>query len=507
MALGQIPGVAATPAPRLREPFTLGIASGDPRPDGIVLWTRLAPEPLAGNGGMVALPYEVEWEMALDPAMQSVVRRGRKLATPELAHSVHVEVEGLETGRDYYYRFRVDGNLTAIGRTRTLPDPTSQGTDARIAMASCQHFQTGYYTAYKSLAAGHPDFVLFLGDYIYEYGRGRGQVPERAHVDPPEPLDLEGYRIRWAQYKLDQDLQNAHATSPFVTIWDDHEVKNDYAGNIPQPADTPNFSQRRTEAYQVFYENLPMRRRGPFDALRIYHRFRLGRLAEFSLLDTRQYRSDQPCDDGGFGNLRIDETCTERDDPNRTMLGATQRDWLLDGLRRSDTRWNFVVQQALFAEVDYNPDPALAEWEADGWDGYTADRRRILNAIQQRGKGDTVVLSGDIHSHLIADLHADPADAGQPPTSTELVVAGISSPSFGTAEEIDRTQNPHVKRVSDTNGYIMLRIEQDEIMAEVRGMENLVTGTRGKYVGPESTPYVDSRWVIEHGKPGATPDR
>jgi alkaline phosphatase D len=492
-------------APGLRDPFMLGVASGDPDHQSVVLWTRLAPEPLTPGFGMPTRPFEVSWEIAEDERMSQVVQRGTETATPELGHSVHAEPVGLRPGREYWYRFRTGDHISEIGRTRTLPEPASSPDGARFAVACCQHFQTGYYTAYRSLADARPDFVLFLGDYVYEYppdDRGRGSyLPERLHIGPPELTDLDGYRIRWSQYKADPDLRNAHAGAPFVTVWDDHEVLNDYAGLVPQPAGVPGFARRRAHAYQVFYENLPVRRRGQFTDLRIYHRFRLGDLATVNMLDTRQYRDDQPCDDGTrFGNLQVDETCGERDAPNRSMLGTAQRDWLIDGLRGSRTRWNLVAQQALFSPLDQNLDPAHGEWEIDAWDGYTAERRTILDAVSQTRVPNAVVLSGDIHSHLVADLQPEPRE-GSPVVATELVAGAISSPSFDDLTGL-MPANPHLRYTSQSNGYLWIDLDRTALTSEIHGMRNPAGSTR---VTPDSRPVVEARHVVENGRPGAQP--
>jgi alkaline phosphatase D len=471
-----------------------------------VLWTRLAPDPLTPGFGMPSRPFEVSWEIAEDERMSRVVQRGTETATPELGHSVHAEPGGLRPGREYWYRFRAGDHVSEIGRTKTLPAPGSSPDFARFAVACCQHFQTGHYTAYRSLAEARPDFVLFLGDYVYEYppdDKGRGSyLPERLHIGPAEPADLDGYRIRWSQYKADPDLRNAHACAPFVTVWDDHEVLNDYAALVPQPTSVPGFAQRRAHAYQVFYENLPVRRRGPVTDLRIYHRFQLGDLATVNMLDTRQYRDDQPCDDGTrFGNLQVDETCLERDDPNRSMLGAAQRDWLVDGLRGSRTGWNLIAQQALFSPLDQNVDPAKGEWEIDGWDGYTAERRTILDTIRGAQVSNPVVLSGDIHSHLVADLTSGPPGVETSPVATELVAGAISSPSFDDLTEFFPA-NPHITYTSQSNGYLWIDLDRTALTSEIHGMRNPAGSPR---VTPDSQPVVEARHVIENGRPGAQP--
>ncbi|MGX7669335.1 alkaline phosphatase D family protein [Plantactinospora sp. DSM 117369] len=509
-------GLAAlVPAPvtartrTLGYPFTLGVASGDPTSDAVVLWTRLAPRPLDPDGGMPARPVEVYWEIATDPHLRTVVQRGVCAARPELGHSVHVEPRGLGAHREYWYRFRVDGHLSEIGRTRTLPAPGSSPSALRFAVACCQNYQTGYYTAYRSLAAERPDLVLFLGDYIYEYPP-RGDRDVRPLLGG-EPADLAGYRARYAQYRADPDLRAAHAAAPFGTVWDDHEVKNDYAGLVPQPSSDPDvvaaFGARRAAAYQAFYEHVPMRRPAgatDFSTLRVYQRLRVGELATINLLDTRQYRSDQPCDDGtGHGNLKIDDTCAERDDPARTILGAQQRAWLLDGLARSDTRWNLIAQQMLFAELRMaeEQNPGRLVMEADGWDGYTADRRLILDHLRSRSVSNPVVFSGDIHDHAVADLPADFADPTARVVATEFVAGAISSPSFGTTTGA-ADHNPHLRFGSERNGYLSVRLTPERMETEVRSMYP-PEGVR--YVTPDAECRTEARFVVLDGRPGAQP--
>jgi alkaline phosphatase D len=497
-------GVLPSRRSALPYPFTLGVASGDPSPDGVVLWTRLAPDPLASDGGMPHQVITAEWELAEDDRMRKVVRRGRRKAHPDSGHSVHVVLSGLLPGREYWYRFRVGKQTSEIGRTKTLPAAGSSPKQLRIAVACCQHFQTGFFTAYQSLALSEPDLVLFLGDYIYEYPAtdpGGFYLPERLHVGSPEPTDLAGYRIRYGQYKSDPDLRRAHAAAPFMTIWDDHEVKNDYAALIPQPANVPDFAARRAKAYQAFYEHTPMRWPGgtDFANLRIHQRLRVGDLATFHVLDTRQFRDDQPCDDGtGWGNLKVDDSCAERHDPSRTLLGGPQRDWLLDGLQRSWTRWDLLTQQLMFAPLDQDVDPQRGWWEVDSWDGYTADRTRVLEVIRALDRRNTVVLSGDIHNHLVADLGLEP---GAAVLATELVAGAISSSAFDDYNEFIPA-NPHVRFASDRNGYLLLDLRRDEMEVEVRGMRKLRDDT---WVVPESEPYTVARFAVERGQAGAGP--
>jgi alkaline phosphatase D len=344
-----------------------------------------------------------------------VLRAGTVLAHPDLGHAVHVEVDGLEPARSYWYRFRAAGELSPVGRTRTLPAPTASPARLALAVVSCQHFEHGFYTAYRHLAGEEDlDLVLHLGDYLYETAPSEGQP--RRHATPA-PVDLAGYRLRHAQYRTDPDLQAAHAALPFVLVWDDHEVDNDYAGDQSERWDPPAaFRRRRAAAYRADWEHLPLRRgsrpRGP--AARRYRRLRFGDLAELAVLDTRQYRHDQPCHSNGVGRDQVVAGGRERLDPRRTLLGSGQRRWLLAGLARSRARWNVIAQQLLMAELDRQPGPGLA-YNSDGWDGYAADRARILGFLAARRPSNPVVLGGDLHCFWVTDLKLD---HHQPATAT-----------------------------------------------------------------------------------------
>jgi alkaline phosphatase D len=329
-----LPGVAsAAAAPRLRSsPFTLGVASGDPTSTGIVLWTRLAVDPLAddGLGGMPNAAYSLTWQLSTEPRFRNIVRTGRVQATPETAHSVHVEVEGLEPGREYWYRFRTAGHVSPAARTLTAPAPRSFGPPLALAVASCAQYEAGFFTAYRRLAQDEPDLVLHLGDYFYENANpASGSVRT---VAGPEVQTVADYRRRHAQYKSDLDLQAAHAVAPWVVVFDDHEVDNNWADEVPEN-DQPNFLARRAAAFQAYYENMPLRSTSLPQGIdmQLYRRIQWGRLATFHMLDTRQYRSDQACGDG------VDADCAARLDEARSITGAEQEAWLLDGLGRSPT--------------------------------------------------------------------------------------------------------------------------------------------------------------------------
>jgi len=491
----RLAGSWPAPARRAGYPFTLGVASGDPGPDGVVLWTRLASQPLLADGGMPAKAIPVDWQVAADPNLGRVVRGGTVLAQPGLAHTVHVEVEGLEPARTWWYRFRAEGELSPVGRTRTLPAPWASPARLALAVVSCQHFEHGYYTAYRHLAEEDLDLVVHLGDYLYETAPAEGQP--RRHTTPA-PTDLAGYRLRHALYRTDPDLQAVHAALPFVLTWDDHEVENDYADDHSERLDPPAaFRRRRAAAYQAYWEHLPLRRRsrprGP--AARLYRRLRFGDLAELSVLDTRQYRDDQPCDGNGVGRGQVVAGCAERLDPARSLLGAEQRRWLLAGLDRSGARWNLIAQQLLMAELELQPGPGLA-YGSDGWDGYAADRARILRFLQARRPSNPIVLGGDMHSFWVNDLHLDNHRPGAAVLASEFVGTSISS-SGPPYERYSGylSDNPHVRFFeSRWRGYLRCVADQRRWISDLRVVETVER--------PAAPVRTLASFAVEDGRPG-----
>ena len=336
-----------TPVPSFSDnPFTLGVASGDPAPGGFVLWTRLARDPLHG-GGMPHLPVDVHWQVAEDEGMQRVVQKGTSVATPSLGHSVHVEVEGLRPDRWYWYRFWVAGEESVVGRSRTAPTAGNQ--DLAFAVASCQHYEHGLFTAYRHMAEQDLDLVIHLGDYIYEGGGRNDRVRRHTGLEIQTVAD---YRNRYALYRTDPDLQKAHARFPWIVTWDDHEVDNNYADLISEDHLASDiFARRRASAYQVYYEHMPLRAAqipsGP--DLQLFRQIRFGDLVNFHVLDTRQYRSDQPCEDVSGA------ACEGVFDPAAGLLGQRQENWLLSRLGGSGAGWNVLAQQVMMNPVDRDP--------------------------------------------------------------------------------------------------------------------------------------------------------
>ncbi|PXY20721.1 alkaline phosphatase D family protein [Prauserella muralis] len=499
LALGTGEATAAPrPGGRLpSDPFGLGIASGDPESHSIVLWTRLAPEPLAadGHGGMPRRPVTVEYEVAEDERFSRVVRRGHAVATAELAHSVHPEVAGLRPGREYFYRFRAGGHLSPPGRTRTAPAREARPGELSLALASCQAWYHGHFTAYRHLVADEPELVFFLGDYIYEYAINAANLwREGVTVGPAHDADvqtLEQYRLRYALFKTDPHLQRAHALAPWIVTWDDHEVQNNYAAEHSRYGISPeDFERRRAVAYRAYYENMPLRRaalpRGP--DMRLYRRTPWGRLAEFNVLDTRQYRDDVPSDTTAGG---------EHTDPRRSILGAEQERWLVDGLRRSGALWNVLVQQVVLARIDRDTGPGTT-FSMDQWDGFTANRDRLLGAVQRHGVDNLLVFTGDIHRHVAAELKADFTDPASATIGTELVTGSVGSDGDGAPTDGYTglwLANPHVKFYDGRRGYVLCRMGPEALVSEFKVVDYIQRDD----AAPVSTV---ARFVTEAGRPG-----
>ena len=448
--------VRGAPVTFTADPFSLGIASGAPREGSVVLWTRLAPRPLEG-GGMPDEAVAVDWQIAEDESFARVVARGSAQALPALGHSVHVEARGLRPGRPYWYRFRAGSAQSSIGRTRTAPAVGSTPPRLNFAFASCQQYEQGYFGAYRDMAARDLDLVVHLGDYIYEKSWGARHV--RKH-EVGIPTTLAEFRDRYALYKLDPDLQAAHAAFPWLAVWDDHEVADDYADDRSYTTrDAAQFLKIRAAAYQAYWEHMPLpasaRPKGP--SATIYETYRYGQLLDVILLDDRQYRSQPACVGGGRPTTVPD--CPERTEEARTMLGAAQEAWLDRQLRTSTARWTVVAQQTLMAELARGTDGAHRFW-MDGWDGYPNARRRLLDSIAAHRPRNPVVIGGDRHAFFAADLARDPARPGGPPVASEFVGTSITSEGPNAKSLATALQgNPHVKYGrSDRRGYATVEL-------------------------------------------------
>lgn len=446
------------------DPFTLGVASGEPASDGVLVWTRLAPDPLAddGLGGMPSRPVAVEWEVATDERFTRIEQRGVVDAVPESAHSVHVELTGLRPGAEYFYRFRAAGFLSPSGRTRTAPAPESMAA-LTMCVASCSNFEHGWFTAYRRLAEDTPDLVVHLGDYSYEYATRPGAV--RRHVGS-ETVTLANYRQRYAQYKTDPDLQAAHAAAPWLVVFDDHEVSNNWADRTPE-APQSDFPARRAAALQAYYENMPLRStaRPRGVDMQLYRRIDWGGLATFHMLDTRQYRTDQACGDV----YRSD--CPERIDVLRSLTGPMQEQWLLNGFQQSRARWDILGQQVFFSQLDLVAGPGSGI-NPDAWDGYVANRDRVVAGMLNSPVRNAVVLTGDVHAHWAAEVRERAGDPSSRRAATELVTTSITSGGDGsdTRSDVDAIlpENPHIRYFSNRRGYVRARVTPDELRADFR---------------------------------------
>jgi alkaline phosphatase D len=488
---GALPARRGDAAPRFRsDPFELGVASGDPLPDGVVLWTRLSGAALAETGRHEA-QVPVRWEVAEDEGFGRIVRSGENLAIPALGHSVHAEVEGLEPGRVYHYRFISGGAVSRVGRTRTAPPAGAPVDRLRFAFCSCQNYEDGFYTAYRHMADEDLDLVVHLGDYIYEGGQNRRAV--RPH-EGPEIFSLDQYRARYALYHTDADLREVHARFPWTTTWDDHDVDNNYAAGIPENDQAPEaFLLRRTAAYQAYYEFMPLRRRstprGP--EMSIYRTVSFGDLVSMKVLDTRQYRDDQACGD------RFKPDCQGRWDPTRTLLGQNQEDWLLGGLRDSRARWNVLAQQVMMAP--------LRNWDSDGqptnsmdtWDGYPVARQRVLDAFEH--VPNAIVLTGDIHSSWAGNLHVRGPQS--PVVGAELVCSSITTNGDGydvPARDGFKEWNPHFLFHDERRGFVSCELTPARLTASFRVLP---------YVREPDAP-IETRgvFVVEAGRPGVVRD-
>jgi alkaline phosphatase D len=474
-------------------PFTLGVASGEPVASGVVLWTRLAPEPLNG-GGVGADPVVVGWEVADDERFGRVVQSGTVTARAAWAHSVHVEVSGLEPARWYFYRFTAGDEVSPVGRTRTAPAPAEVPPQLRLGLGSCQHFEQGYYAAHRHLQAEDLDVMVFVGDYIYE-GPGRAGGARR-HVGG-EARTLTEYRNRHAQYKTDPDLQRLHAAVPWLVTWDDHEVDNNYAGTRSETLD-PEFRRRRAAAYRTYFEHMPLRRRARPTASGMVLRSRhdWGQLARLHLLDGRQRRTPQACPPPGRGGAAwIDERCPELHAPGRTMLGRSQEAWLIEGLRSAPERWNLIAEATLMARARLVVD-GRRRVSSDAWDGYPGARDRLLGAIDDNRLRSCVVLSGDAHTAFVCDLKRD-FDADQAP-AVASEFCGTSITSRGRAQSATDAivrGNPHLLHGDSSHrGYWLLDITAERCTSRLR----LIDDPADRQAGVVTA----ATFVVDAGRPG-----
>ena len=475
-------------------PFSLGVASGDPEPDGVVIWTKLASDPLElGGSGIDPEPILVKWEVSEDEAFTKVVQQGSEVAGPQLGHSVHVELSGLDSHRWYFFRFHAGSEVSPVGRTRTAPAMDVMPEKMKFAFTSCQHLETGYFNGYPHMQKEDLDLVIHLGDYIYEYAGIDKRV--RKHIGK-EIESLDEYRQRYSQYRLDEDLQEAHRVFPWLVTWDDHEFDNNYANLISEEEGiSPEaFLARRMNAYQAYYEYMPLRKRsfpqGP--DMKLYRKCRYGRLANFFVLDTRQYRTDQPNGD------RQKPMTGKVFDPSATMLGREQENWLMSGMLKSDATWNVLAQQVMMAALNRG-DEKGERYSMDQWPGYEISRRRLLRFFHERKIANPVVLTGDIHLNWVNDLQLDFKDPKSPLVGTEWVGTSMSSAGDGGnfIPEYERAakQNDFVKWYNSNRGYVSCELTKDHWKTYFRATP---------YVSRKGAPIeTKAVFMIEEGRPGA----
>ena len=504
-AVSALVGLRLFPGPRALAAtgplFALGVASGDPDPTSVVLWTRLSRDPLAPDGGLPSRSIEVRWEVSLDETFGRVVRHGRAVARAEDARAVHVAARGLAPDTWYFYRFMAGGETSRVGRTRTMPARAAETGRLRFALVSCQDYQNGYYAAYHDIAQQDLDLVIHVGDYIYEYPARAGAV--RQH-DGAETQTLADYRARYALYKLDPELQAVHALFPFLVTWDDHEVQDNYAGpfseyGIPRER----FLARRRAAYRAYFEHMPLRRgaRPHPTSTTLYRQLDFGPLARIFMFDGRQFRSDQPCHAPPLG---IAVSCPEDEATNRTFLGARQERFLYRGLRRSKARWNVIAQQVMMTRGDLGE--ALGSttpiFNMDAWDGYQAQRTRILDFLATERPSNPIVLSGDIHSAWVADLKQDFLNPASATAAVEFVGASITS-EFPAAfvplieSHLGPTsRNPHILFFEGRkHGWVRATVTPDLWQSDYRAVESVLD--------PQAPASTIASWVVEAGVPGA----
>ena len=482
---------------RLQEdPFLLGVASGAPTSSSVVLWTRLAPQPLVPGAGMPPRDVIVHWELAADERMSQVIARGSERTGPAWSHSVHAEVRGLKPARDYWYRFTAGGHQSPVGHTRTLPAEGLAADRINFAVVCCQNYEQGHYAAYGHIARDAPDLVLHLGDYIYEYGISRTAV--RQH-NSPEIRTLDDYRARYALYHTDPQLQAAHAAAPWLVTWDDHEVENDYAGttSLDEDVDPAVFLARRTAAYRAYYENLPL---PPAAAPRgttmtIYNRRRWGSLASFHVLDQRQYRSPKAC----MKDYPPDEppallNCDAMYASSRTMLGTVQERWLDRSLATAGTRWNILVQGTMVSAVDEQPGPPR-RYSNDNWGSYRAARDRLVASLQASGATNPVILTGDVHAFVVGHVTQAAEDPTSRPVAPEFVATSVTSNSR-PQRLMDQwlRDNPNLRfGAGETRGYLQCALSPDALQVDLVAIDDVKD--------PQSGRHRLKRYTVEAGSP------
>ncbi|HVJ98305.1 MAG TPA: alkaline phosphatase D family protein [Acidimicrobiia bacterium] len=479
---------ASTPTTRRNpalsgDPFGFGVASGDPRPDSVILWARLAPNPKAtdGLGGMPAKPVDVTWEVAADERFTKGVARGVATAETDSGHSLHVDAGGLDPTTDYYYRFTVGEWTSPTGRTRTLPAPGDAPNRFALAIANCQMLDTGRFGAYRHMCDEDLDLVVHLGDYIYEYPGPRA-LPNR------QPESLADFRVRYASYRSDQELQAAHARFPFVLTWDDHEVQNNYMSNVAEDGTPPEqFAAVRAAAYRAWWEYLPVRIPAPEgEDVPIYGHTDIGDLARLYVLDTRGHADEPPCRDGGaVGDLG---NCDARTAEDRSLLGAQQETWFADATKESRAQWNIVGNPVALSGIDAGTDQSA--YSLDCWDGFPQARSRFLGALA--ATDNPVILTGDYHQGLVFDTHRQPFEQDSEIIATEFLSPPISSVLF--SDDVT-ARTPQVRQQIDAHGYLTVAVEPDCVTTDFRVLDDVAN--------VKSPIRTEASWVVSAGNPRA----
>ncbi len=497
--------------------FLHGVASGDPLPDGVVIWTRVTPTPGSTPGSGTGPDVQVTWQVSTDDRFRRVVAKGATVTGGARDHTVSVDVRGLAPATTYWYRFTNEGRRSPIGRTRTAPAPGAGVASVTAGVVSCANWQAGAFAAYRHLAERDDlDVVLHLGDYLYEYAPGEYQARDvvvRPHDPPVETTLLEHYRRRHAQYKTDPDLQRLHARTPFVVTWDDHESANDaWSGGAENHDESTEgtWSDRRAAATRAYAEWMPVRF-GPDG--RLYRRLGFGSLASISMLDLRSYRDQQassPVDSG-------------IDDPDRSITGTEQMTWLLEGLSSEAVQWKIVGNPVMITPVRFPSTLSTGEiaavrqltgssgidgvpYNVDQWDGYTADRHRVVRHLRDRAIADTVFLTGDIHSAWACDIPADPLTypASGDSVATELVCTSVTSDNLDdilrvpprsaslAVESAFRAANPHVKHLDfDSHGYSVVVVTPAALRMDWFALD--------ERTDPASPARLSTSWMVDAG--------
>lgn len=467
-------------------PFKLGIASGDPEADGFVIWTRLVKNVKLANGAIPESPQEVKWEIASDKSFSNIVQEGNTKTDPFWAHSVHIEVQNLEANKNYYYRFKTGSFYSPVGRSKTTPANTDKLDELNFAILSCQSYLGGYYTAHEHLADEELDVVLFLGDYIYEF-KGNEGVGGRVHYPHKLLETLEDYRLRYAQYKSDPALQNIHAAFPWLVTFDDHEVRNNWGGEEDEKSLT-----RQAAAFKAYYEHMPVRKSAiPHEYhIQIYRKCSYGDLVEFSILDTRQFRSKPPC------GPNHTENCEDRTDPSRTIYGEKQEEWLFNNLKTSKKRWNILANQVVMAYKDDQLGPGT-RIGIDKWDGFVESRNRLFSTIMEHDIKNVVVLTGDSHKNWVNNLKEDFLNPESKIIATEFGGTSLTSGGNGTENYGKNVlaENPHIKYTSNRRGYVRCTLTPEKMKADFRTIA---------YVDKKGAPITtEASFYVKNNEPGA----